>query len=975
VAFSGRPVHDLAVDPQRKVILAAVGEKLYRSQALSATGPMTTTPFISLSLDPPPGHDRWILPAELAASGRFDALSIGEGTRASYHSTDAGSTWASAPAPICDPTHLAVRPGPGDIVAWGDVPGEPPCLLHVPAGGGPWSPVSPPSQLTPGSTLQPLHFDADGLILALQAPYDGADLLLRLDPVQEIWEALPLPGHRVLDVFADPSDPYGLYALTTPAADGDVEVWRIDRGLLDTQLVARAPFAPGGAPPEAHVVLANAGRWVVVTPGNGRVYETVDQGASWSPRCDLGQPVDAEAGVVGDTTARILLGGAGGLYACDLAPGSAQALASRPLSPPTVGPGGQLAYVEDGRLTVTVPGGDRTVVAESGVPHQDPPLWWSLDGRRLLYQLTDMPGPALRLWDAESGETLALEEQVPDLSQQSLGVVAAPWSPDGQRLLLFSTSAEPIEDSRLLVGYWVLDLEAGALWSVIDPGPYGPATWIDAETIRYDAPCAEGAGICPRRIRVGPPAEPLAPPVERVDPPAGMAFVTGAVTGRGIAYGVQPAGGVDGHVATVLVDTSAGVTQVLTRLLPMAWSPDGRLLAGPACAHRACALAVADVVSGTLQTIPLEDGGRLIDLAWAPGGTHLAVSVAGEAWAGIEIWDRVTGVQIEAIATGDDAIFTDLGWSSDGCRLIFAQRWRPLGGTRVGSVASVEAIWAVGPDWERRWRVVPPNTGEEPPDPCPASLLDGQRLIAYYGTPAGPGLGILGRHGVSETLTLLQEQMAAYQALDPEVEHVPVFHMVTTIADAYPGEDTDYNHRVAHDTIRPWIEAAREAGGWAILDIQPAHAEIDVELDLIEPMLWEPGVHLAVDPEFVMAADEDVPGTDLGRITGAQINRVQARLDRIARATGQRRVLVIHQFNDRMMARKNEILDYAFVDLVWDADGFGSPHPKMADYVQYSGEPGFDYGGFKIFYRYDTPVMTPEEVLGLDPPPALVIYQ
>jgi hypothetical protein len=86
-------------------------------------------------------------------------------------------------------------------------------------------------------------------------------------------------------------------------------------------------------------------------------------------------------------------------------------------------------------------------------------------------------------------------------------------------------------------------------------------------------------------------------------------------------------------------------------------------------------------------------------------------------------------------------------------------------------------------------------------------------------------------------------------------------------------------------------------------------------------------------------------------------------------------MLVIHQFDDRMVGQKEQILDYPLVDLVWDADGFGSASPKIGDYRQYSRETGFEFGGFKIFYRYDYQVMTPEQVLALEPQPALVIYQ
>ncbi len=261
-----------------------------------------------------------------------------------------------------------------------------------------------------------------------------------------------------------------------------------------------------------------------------------------------------------------------------------------------------------------------------------------------------------------------------------------------------------------------------------------------------------------------------------------------------------------------------------------------------------------------------------------------------------------------------------------------------------------------------------------PADGVPPSPLQGRRLVAFYGTPGGAGLGILGRYDITTTLALLDEQVQAYRDLDPEIETVPAFHMVVTIADAYPGEDGDYNHRVSEATIRTWIDAARAAGVWSILDVQAGRADLMSELAWLEPFLWEPNVHLAVDPEFIVGADQ-VPGAQLGRISGPQINQVQAWLDVIGRATGQRRILVIHQFDDRMITQKECLLDYAYVDLVWDADGFGGPFAKTSDYAQYRGEPGFEYGGFKLFYDYDTPLMTPAEVLGLVPPPSLVIYQ
>ncbi len=86
-------------------------------------------------------------------------------------------------------------------------------------------------------------------------------------------------------------------------------------------------------------------------------------------------------------------------------------------------------------------------------------------------------------------------------------------------------------------------------------------------------------------------------------------------------------------------------------------------------------------------------------------------------------------------------------------------------------------------------------------------------------------------------------------------------------------------------------------------------------------------------------------------------------------------MLVIHEFDDRMFSGKDEIVAYPMVDLVWDADGFGGPGAKIGDYQQYAREPGYEYGGFKLFYNYDTPLMTPSQVIGLEPLPAFVVYQ
>jgi hypothetical protein len=256
----------------------------------------------------------------------------------------------------------------------------------------------------------------------------------------------------------------------------------------------------------------------------------------------------------------------------------------------------------------------------------------------------------------------------------------------------------------------------------------------------------------------------------------------------------------------------------------------------------------------------------------------------------------------------------------------------------------------------------------------PPAAIGGRRLVAFYGVPIGRGLGILGAHEVTTTLRLLRDTAEAYRQVDPCVEVVPVFHTVVTIADAHPGEDGDYSHRLSPETLRWWLDTAAAQGVWVVLDVQPGRSPLTSELSFVEPFLQEPNVHLAVDPEF-MVGDEGIPGKNLGRIDGETLNAVQAWLNGVAERSGQHKILVVHQFDSSMIENKAAIQDYPLVDLVWDADGYGPPGAKSGDYNQYRGEPGFEYGGLKLFYNLDKPLMTPAQVLALEPRPAYVVYQ
>jgi hypothetical protein len=223
-------------------------------------------------------------------------------------------------------------------------------------------------------------------------------------------------------------------------------------------------------------------------------------------------------------------------------------------------------------------------------------------------------------------------------------------------------------------------------------------------------------------------------------------------------------------------------------------------------------------------------------------------------------------------------------------------------------------------------------------------------------------------------LQQLQGLAAEYQALANDRTVLPTFHIIVTVADPFPGPAGTYSHWTSEAQLAEWIEFAAGRGAAVVLDIQPGRADLVQEVQRLRPFLLQPHVHMALDPEFTMAEGE-VPGQVIGQVDGEQINTVQALLQEIALEVGLNKVLIVHQFDPTMVVDKAAIRDYPNVELVIDADGFGSPLAKTEDYLIYAGEPGFEYGGFKLFYEWDAPLMEPAGVLGLRPVPAVIIYQ
>ncbi len=293
-----------------------------------------------------------------------------------------------------------------------------------------------------------------------------------------------------------------------------------------------------------------------------------------------------------------------------------------------------------------------------------------------------------------------------------------------------------------------------------------------------------------------------------------------------------------------------------------------------------------------------------------------------------------------------------------------------------------------GRQWRRRPRGIPAVAF--PPLPgLPAGLspllppggrawFPADRIVAYYGNPLAPAMGVLGQYPPAVMLARLRTQAAAYAALDPGRPVVPALELVADVAQAAPGPSGLYRMRMPYALITRELALARQAHALLILDLQVGRSSVAAELPYFAPFLAQPDVELALDPEFAMPPGE-VPGKWIGTLPAAQINwAVNDLAALVVRYHLPEKILIVHQFTPGMVPNWRGIRVRPGVQFVFDTDGYGGQAKKEHNYRAFITDqpvPPVRYGGIKLFYRYDTPLMTPSTVLTLRPAPSLIIYQ
>lgn len=250
------------------------------------------------------------------------------------------------------------------------------------------------------------------------------------------------------------------------------------------------------------------------------------------------------------------------------------------------------------------------------------------------------------------------------------------------------------------------------------------------------------------------------------------------------------------------------------------------------------------------------------------------------------------------------------------------------------------------------------------------------RLVGYAGLTGAPTLGRLGTGPLDSRVREMERRARPYRA---GREILPVLEVIATIVQADPGRDGTYRTRIGDDQIAVYLEAARKRDALLLLNIQPGRADFLDEAKAYRRWLDEPDVGLALDPEWAMGPDQ-VPGRVFGRTTGKELDGVASYLaDVVADGDLPEKVLVYHQLAPSIVRRESGLREHRGVAVVKSVDGIGVRAAKEETYrLVGRTTPDHVHPGFKLFYDEDAdagPLMTPEQVLALEPRPEYVLYE
>lgn len=258
------------------------------------------------------------------------------------------------------------------------------------------------------------------------------------------------------------------------------------------------------------------------------------------------------------------------------------------------------------------------------------------------------------------------------------------------------------------------------------------------------------------------------------------------------------------------------------------------------------------------------------------------------------------------------------------------------------------------------------------------TLFKSNTIVAYYGHPQSRQMGIVGRYSIAQLGERIRATTERYNQLNGERGAIPALYLI--YGTAQPGGNI---YIMPEAILKPYIHYTATNGMLLILDHQigkytPQHA-----LETLLPYLKHPHVHLAIDAEWRTTR----PLRELGYVTGEELNILQEMMrDYMTKHDiPGKRSLTFHEFNTNMIRNRDQArADFDPVVLIHSTSGWGTPGMKLGTHSRNALATNIPWKGFKLWYDHgdgrpgahiDRPLMSPEQVLGLDPEPVLIMYQ
>jgi len=274
-------------------------------------------------------------------------------------------------------------------------------------------------------------------------------------------------------------------------------------------------------------------------------------------------------------------------------------------------------------------------------------------------------------------------------------------------------------------------------------------------------------------------------------------------------------------------------------------------------------------------------------------------------------------------------------------------------------------------EFERRYGASSRGASLQSASKAPQSVLPQNRFVTFYGAPQ-LGATIIGRKSPNGAARKLRRQARPY-ASRSEKPIVRGFDIIATIVTPCSGRRDKCRTHQSRSVLDRYLKEARQMDGRLILDIQPGRASVKSEIGHWRSYLKKPDVDVAIDPEWNMGAGEE-PGEDQGSIRAGEVNDASAQVQRLIDEENlPDKMLVVHQFRAGSIKNDSNVQQRDGVDVVFNFDGIGSPGAKKAGYRNLHQSGIFD--GFSLFYRLDNNLMSPGQVMGLNPRPDYVMYQ